>query len=84
MRPLVDAFFTWARAEHEKRPERGLVATALGYSIRHELALRRFLDDGRLRMENNSAERELRAVAVGHGCSTAPTTTLVPPATSFR
>lgn len=65
VRPLVDAFFTWARAEHEKRPERGLVASALGYSVRHELALRRFLDDGRLRMENNSAERELRAVAVG-------------------
>jgi len=65
MRPLVDAFFTWARAEYDRRPERGLVATALGYSVRHEKALRRFLDDGRLRMENNSAERELRAVAVG-------------------
>ncbi len=65
MRPLVDAFFTWARAEHEKRPERGLVATALGYSIRHEKALRRFLDDGRLRMDNNSAERELKVIAVG-------------------
>ena len=65
VRPLVDAFFTWARAEHEKRPERGLVATALGYSIRHEKALRRFLDDGRLRMDNNSAERELKVIAVG-------------------
>ena len=65
MRPLVDTFFPWARAKHETRPERGLVATALGYSVRHELALRRFLDDGRLRMEHNSAERELRAVAVG-------------------
>jgi transposase len=65
VRPLVDAFFMWARAEHDKRPERGLIATALGYSVRHEQALRRFLDDGRLRMENNSAERELRTVAVG-------------------
>ncbi len=58
-------FFTWARAEHNKRPERGLVATALGYCVRQEPALRRFLDDGRLRKENNYAERELRAVAVG-------------------
>jgi hypothetical protein len=65
VRPLVDAFFTWARAEYNKLEGRGLVATALGYSVRHEQALRRFLDDGRLRMENNSAERELRAVAVG-------------------
>lgn len=65
VRPLVDAFFTWARAEYDKLEGRGLVATALGYSVRHEQALRRFLEDGRLRMENNSAERELRAVAVG-------------------
>jgi transposase len=65
VRPLVDAFFAWARGEYHKLAERGLVATALGYSVRHEQALRRFLDDGRLRMENNSAERELRAVAVG-------------------
>ena len=65
VRPLVDTFFAWARAEYEKLPNRGLVATALGYSVRQEQPLRRFLDDGRLRMENNSAERELRAVAVG-------------------
>jgi transposase len=65
VRPLVDAFFAWARTEYARLPARGLVATALGYSVRHEQALRRFLDDGRLRMENNAAERALRAVAVG-------------------
>lgn len=66
VRPLVDTFFTWARSEYDRLSERGLVATALGYSVRHEQALRRFLDDGRLRMDNNGAERELRSsVAVG-------------------
>lgn len=66
VRPLVDTFFAWARDEYGKLPNRGLVATALGYSVRHEQALRRFLDDGRLRMDNNAAERELRgSVAVG-------------------
>lgn len=65
VRPRVDAFFTWARGEYHKLTERGLAATALGYCVRHEQALRRFLDDGRLRMDNNSAERELRSVAVG-------------------
>jgi transposase len=65
VRPLVDAFFFWARGEYGKLEGRGLVATALGYSVRQEQALRRFLDDGRLRMENNAAERELRAIAVG-------------------
>jgi transposase len=65
VRPLVDEFFTWAAAEKVKLEGRGLVATALGYSLRHEAALKRFLDDGRLRMENNSAERQLRTIAVG-------------------
>jgi len=65
VRPLVDAFFEWVRAEYAKVEGRGLVATALGYSARHEQALRRFLDDGRLRMDNNPAENALRIVAVG-------------------
>jgi hypothetical protein len=65
VRPLVDPFFHWARAEHAKLESRGLVATALGYSVRHEQALRRFLDDGRLRMDNNRAENGLRIVALG-------------------
>jgi transposase len=65
VRPLVDEFFAWARDEFAKVHERGLVASALGYSVRHEQALRRFLDDGRLRIDNNSAERALRTIAVG-------------------
>jgi hypothetical protein len=63
--PLVDAFFTWAAEEKKMLQGRGLIATAIGYSLRHEAALRRFLDDGRLRMDNNSAERALRPIAVG-------------------
>jgi hypothetical protein len=31
---------------------------------RHEAALRRFLEDGRLPLTNNHSERELRSVAV--------------------
>jgi hypothetical protein len=65
VRPLVDAFFAWVSAERAKLEGRGLVATALGYAARQEIALRRFLDDGRLRMENNAAERALRTIAVG-------------------
>jgi hypothetical protein len=65
VRPLVDKFFDWARAEFAKLEGRGLVATAFGYSVRQEQALRRFLEDGRLRMGNNSAENALRNVALG-------------------
>lgn len=65
VRPLVDAFFLWAKGEQPKVTERGLVASALGYALRQEDALRRFLDDGRLRLDNNAAERALRTIAIG-------------------
>jgi hypothetical protein len=66
VRPLVDAFFAWVQAEHAQPRERGLVATALGYAVHQEQPLRRFLEDGRLKLDNNASERALRStVAVG-------------------
>jgi transposase len=38
---------------------------AISYSLNRWDAFTRFLDDGRLCMSNNAAERELRAVALG-------------------
>jgi hypothetical protein len=66
LKPLVDDFFTWVQGQYllvEK--ERGLVRKALGYAVRQEKALRRFLDDGRLRMDNTAAEREIKPIATG-------------------
>jgi transposase len=66
VRPLVDAFFTWIHQESAQPRERGLVATALGYARNQEQPLRRFLEDGRLKMDNNASERALRSsIAVG-------------------
>jgi hypothetical protein len=65
VRPLVDAFFAWVDAESVAPRERGLVASALGYARNQAQPLRRFLEDGRLRMDNNASERALRAVAMG-------------------
>ena len=39
--------------------------SALGYVVRQRDALRRYLDDGRLKIDNNGSERELRRIAVG-------------------
>jgi transposase len=62
----VDAFFAWAEVEYARvKDTRGLLRSALGYAVRQQGALRRFLDDGRLRLENNASERALRAIAVG-------------------
>lgn len=66
LRPLVDEFFDWVRAQSDlTSQERGVVNKALGYALRQKLALRRFLDDGRLRMDNNHSENALRVIASG-------------------
>jgi transposase len=66
IRPLAEAFFTWAAAEYEQiRATRGLLRTAFGYVLRQKDALMRFLEDGRLQLDNNHSERELRRIAVG-------------------
>lgn len=66
LKPFVDDFFAWAGAQNALvSQERGLLNKALGYALRQELALRRFLDDARLRMDNNGSENALRVVATG-------------------
>ena len=66
LRPIVDDFFAWAQVQYARvKDTRGLVATAFGYAVRQQAALRRFLDDGRLPMTNNHSERALRGIAVG-------------------
>ena len=66
LRAHTDAFFTWVTAEYERvRAQRGLLRTALGYAHRQQGPLTRFYDDGRLKLDNNASERELRRIAVG-------------------
>jgi hypothetical protein len=64
--PLVSEFFEWVRAQDDPSTQvRSLVKKALGYADRQERALSRFLDDGRLRMDNNLSENALRTIATG-------------------
>lgn len=65
-KPMLDDFFAWADGVFDRvRGVRGPVASAFGYAIRQRDALCRFLDDGRLRMDNNASERALRSIATG-------------------
>lgn len=41
------------------------LAKAILYSMKRWVALTRYADDGRIEMDNNAAEREIRAVALG-------------------
>jgi hypothetical protein len=64
-KPLVEALGIWLREQYPKVSPNGKTAKAIAYSLNGWTALCRFLDDGRLCMSNNAAERALRVVAVG-------------------
>lgn len=64
-RPRVEALGTWLREQYDELSPASLVAKAIAYSLNCWDGLVRFLDDGRLCMTNNAAERALRAIAVG-------------------
>jgi transposase len=61
-RPLVIALEAWLREQRGRVSKNSETGKAIDYSLKRWDALTRFLDDGRLCMSNNAAERELRAV----------------------
>ena len=63
--PLVTAMKTWLEAELSRLPPRGGVADAIRYSLTRWSALGRFLDDGRIEIDNNTVERAIRPIALG-------------------
>jgi len=64
-RPLVVELESWLREQRTRVSKNSETGKAIDYSLKRWSALTRFLDDGRLCMSNNAAERELRAVALG-------------------
>jgi transposase len=64
-RPLILALESWLREQRGRVSKNSDTGKAIDYSLKRWAALIRFLDDGRLCMTNNAAERELRAIAIG-------------------
>jgi len=64
-RPLVVALEAWLRQQRAKLSASNETAKAIAYSLNRWTGLIRFLDDGRLCISNNAAERALRGIAVG-------------------
>ncbi len=63
--PITDELFAWMAATQTAVLPKSPMGQALGYALKLERALRRYLANGRLSIDNNAAERALRAVAVG-------------------
>ena len=64
-KPLVDDLHDWLREQRTRLSAKNELAKAIDYGLKRWAALTRFLDDGRLCLSNNAAERALRGIAVG-------------------
>ena len=63
--PLVAELETWMRKERAKLARGNDVAKAMDYMLKRWPSFTRFLDDGRICLTNNAAERALRGIALG-------------------
>ncbi len=63
--PLVNELHAWMREERTKLSRHNDVAKAMDYMLNRWTAFTRFLDDGRVCLSNNPAERALRGIALG-------------------
>lgn len=65
LKPLVDAYFSWAKVKYEQVTKNSVIGRALFYSINQEKYLRVFLDNPRVPMDNNTAEQAIRPFTIG-------------------
>jgi transposase len=63
--PLVTALECWLREQRAKLSHGNDLARAIDYMLKRWTSFTRFLDDGRVCLSNNAAERALRGIALG-------------------
>lgn len=64
-RALVDELHAWLQDALTQVSAKSALAKAIGYAVTRWTALTRYLDDGRIEMDNNAAERAIRGIALG-------------------
>ena len=64
-KPKVEAFHAWAEAQLTRIPGKGDLAKAFRYGLSRWSSFTLFLDDGRVAIDNNAAERGMRPIGVG-------------------
>jgi transposase len=64
-RPQVEAFRSWCERQLGGLPGKGDLARAMRYALKRWDAFTLFLEDGRVAIDNNPAERAIRPVALG-------------------
>ncbi len=64
-KPKTEAFRHWAEAQLTRIPGKGDLAAAFRYGLSRWSSLCLFMEDGRVAIDNNAAERALRPIGVG-------------------
>ena len=63
--PLIMAMKPWFERELGRVPPHSMLADAIRYALARWTALCRFLEDGRIELDNNVVERAIRPIALG-------------------
>jgi transposase len=64
-RPLLESLHQWLQVTLSVVSKKSEIAAAIRYALGRWRALLRYSEDGHIEMDNNAAERALRAVALG-------------------
>lgn len=63
--PRVEAFRAWCEDQLGRIPGKGELAKAMRYALNRWASFTLFLEDGRVAIDNNAAERAIRPIAIG-------------------
>jgi transposase len=63
--PLLDDLRAWMQTTLRQLSQKSALAEAIRYALARWAALVRYVEDGRIEIDNNAAERALRTVAIG-------------------
>ena len=63
-KPLLDTFHAWAMVQRRRLSAKAPLGKAFQYSLSRWDALSRYVEDGRLSIDNNLSERLLRGIAI--------------------
>lgn len=64
-KPVLDAFLTWLKTKRPQVPPKSKLGDAITYCINQWSKLVVFLEDGRLELDNNRAERSIKPFVMG-------------------
>ena len=62
---LVEDLFASFKDALTKLPKKSATTKAINYAMNNHIALMRFLDDGKIEIDNNAGERAMRSLAIG-------------------